>query len=1006
MTSLELEATAAGPPATLTDAGDTLLAGSDELVRGLVIGRYVLLDRLGAGAMGVVHAAFDPDLDRKVALKLLRPRASGGSEARLLREAQALAKLAHPNVVTIHDVGTHAGRVWIAMEFVAGQTLDAWARERPRRWPELLRALQDVAAGVAAAHAAGLVHRDLKPENVMVDRDGRVRVMDFGLAHGRLAPTTSHDTVPPGATDAHETRSDLAILGARLTQVGAVTGTPAYMAPEQWEGREAEAAADQFGWSVMAWELLYGERPFAAPTLLKLAAVVLAGRRSPPPRGRRVPGWLHRVLVRGLAPAPEQRFPDMAALLAALTRGRARARLRLAALGLAGLALAALAVLAVGRIDRMQRLAACERAGASISEVWNDDARARLHAAFLATGVAGADTTVAKLLPWLDRQAEAWRAARTEVCHHADLARDWDPATLDRALWCLDDRRSDLAAQVRELADADASAVHRAVPAVSRVTIDGRCSDAAWLQRQPSPPTRGRAELITTRAALARASSLQYAGKYADAVALATTTRSRAEALAWPPILAAAWLAEGLALVADGAYPRAEAALASAYYLAAREDAWTTASDAANELIFLIGYKLARPAEARAWFRHAEVAAVHAGDPTGLVAARRLGELATALDLAGDYRESEALYRQAIALDERALGPDHPQLAVTLNNLGALLLATGDYAEAGALLTRSLAIRSASLGPDHPDLAQSLGNLASVHVALGDYATARAEQERALAIKEKALGPTHPAVANTLNNLALVHYHTGDFAAARPLHARALAIREQAFGPAHPLVGDSLVNLAVIDRALGDDRAARTRYERAIPIFAALGPDHPDLADVLANLGSILADAGDLPAARRLAEQALAIREKALGQDHPRVADSLASLAILDRMAGDLGPARVRLERALAIVLAALGPDHPEHARLLASLAELDLAEQRPDRALTGLERALAIYAADPEVPDGELHARFLLARALRASGGDPARARASALQARDGLRARSSTRRLPEIDAWLAAPP
>ena len=306
---------------------------------------------------------------------------------------------------------------------------------------------------------------------------------------------------------------------ARLTQVGAVTGTPAYMAPEQWEGREAEAAADQFGWSVMAWELLYGERPFAAPTLIKLAAVVLAGPRSPPPRGRRVPGWLHRVLVRGLAPAPEQRFPDMAALLAALTRGRARARLRLAALGLAGLALAALAVLAVGRIDRMQRLAACERAGASISEVWNDDARARLHAAFLATGVAGADTTVAKLLPWLDRQAEAWRAARTEVCHHADLARDWDPATLDRALWCLDDRRSDLAAQVRELADADASAVHRAVPAVSRVTIDGRCSDAAWLQRQPSPPTRGRAELITTRAALSRVESLHYAGKYADALA-------------------------------------------------------------------------------------------------------------------------------------------------------------------------------------------------------------------------------------------------------------------------------------------------------------------------------------------------------------------------------------------------------------------------------------------------------------------------------------------------------
>ena len=956
------------PESTAGAPGDTLIAPTEDLPRGLGIGRYILLDRLGAGAMGVVYAAFDPDLDRKVALKLLRPRSGGGSEARLLREAQALAKLAHPNVVTIHDVGTHVDRVWIAMEFVAGQSLDAWARAKPRRWPELLRALQDAARGVAAAHAAGLVHRDLKPENVMVDRDDRVRVMDFGLAHGRLAtilPPEPHDPRDPRGP----TREDPTILSARLTQAGAVTGTPAYMAPEQWEGREAEAAADQFGWSVMAWELLHGERPYAGDNLLKLGAAVLAGRRRPPPRGRGVPRWLQRVLIRGLASAPEQRFPDMAALLAALGRARARARLRLLGLVLAILAALALVALLARHVDHNQRLAACDAAGATIDELWNDDARARLRVAFLATGVAEAGTTVDKLLPWFDRQVDAWRAARVRVCHHADLERDWDPATLDRALWCLDDRRTNLAAQLHQLTAADASAVHRAVPAVARVPVDDRCTDAAWLLRQPSPPTHGRDEIVATRVALSRVLSLLFAGKYADAVPAALATRTRAEALAWPPLLADAWFVEGTALAAHGAYPGAETALANAYYLAAREDTWSVASDAANKLIHVVGYEQARPAEARAWFRHAEVAAAHAGDPAGLVAAARLGALATALDLAGDYAESDGLYRQALVLSERALGPDHPEIAQSLNNLGALLLATGGYTEARDLLTRSVAIRGAALGSEHPDLAQSLGNLASVHVALNELATARTLHERALAIKEKALGPTHPAVANTLNNLALVHYHNGAFADARPLHERALAIREQAFGPTHPLVGDSLVNLAVIDHALGDDLAARARYERAIPIFeAALGPDHPDLADALGNLATILAQAGDLVEARSLFERALAIREKALGPAHPRYADALASLARLDLLRGAPGPARAVFDRAHTIMVAALGPDHPEVARLLADLASVDLAEQRPREALTRLDRALAIYSAEPGDQPGERTAQDLRRTAQRAS--------------------------------------
>ncbi|MBK7827692.1 MAG: tetratricopeptide repeat protein [Nannocystis sp.] len=838
----------------------------------------------------------------------------------------------------------------------------------------------------------------------MVDHDDRVRVMDFGLAHGRLA-TAALPTVPdlePGTDSA--SRSDLAVLSARLTRVGAVQGTPAYMAPEQWEGREAEAAADQFGWCVMAWELLYGERPFVGATLLKLRAEVLAGHRRPPPRGRGVPRWLHRVLVRGLATAPAQRWPDLAALLTALDRGRSRARLKLVALGLAVVTLAALAVLAARRIDHAQRVAACEQTGAAIDEVWNDAARERLRAAFLASGVAQAAITVDKLLPWFDRHASAWKTARIQVCGHAELARDWDPATQGRALWCLDDRRSSLVAQLRQLAVVDATAVHRAVPTAAAVPVDDRCTDPNWLLRQPSPPTQRRDEIAATREALALATSLAATGKYSDAVAAAVAARTRAETLAWPPLLAAARNVEGHALAASGAYAAAETTLAGAYFLAAREGAWTVASDAASELIHVVGYNLARPPEARAWFRHAEVAAAHAGDPVGLVAAARLEHLGTALDLAGDYAEADGLYRESLALRERALGPAHLAVALGLNNLGALLLATGDNAEARTVLERALEIRTEALGPEHPDLAQSLGNLASVHVALGDYATARTLHERALAIKQQTLGANHPAVANTINNLALVHYHTGAFTDARALHERALAIREQALAADHPAVGDSLVNLAVIDRALGDDAAARARYERAIPIFAAaLGPDHPDLADALNNLATLLAIT-DPAQARRLNERALAIREKALGPDHRLVADSLANLANLELHRGATGPARALLERARKIKEQALGPDHPDLALTLKDLARVDLAEHHPHDALPRLERALTIFAAQPGDQHGELEAHFELARALLASNGDRARAIAAATHARDGWRASDQKLALAEVDAWLAA--
>jgi predicted Ser/Thr protein kinase len=273
---------------------DTLSSGvwkpeSAELPRGAEVGRYVVIGQLGAGGVGVVYAAYDPALDRRVALKLVREESSRGSDtsdgrARLLREAQALARLSHPNVVAVYDAGTLDERVWLAMEHVEGATLRAWAQtERP--WPELLQAMIAAGRGLAAAHAAGLVHRDVKPDNIMVGADGRVRVMDFGLARAAGARVVAApDSGGPGER-----------LSLSVTRTGAMLGTPAYMAPEQWVGKEADARTDQFAYCVTLWEALFGERPFMGDTLVELAPRVLRGEVRAPPNGRAAPGWLRKA---------------------------------------------------------------------------------------------------------------------------------------------------------------------------------------------------------------------------------------------------------------------------------------------------------------------------------------------------------------------------------------------------------------------------------------------------------------------------------------------------------------------------------------------------------------------------------------------------------------------------------------------------------------------------------------------------------------------------------------
>jgi predicted Ser/Thr protein kinase len=321
---------------------------------GATLGRYRLERELGAGGMGVVHAAFDPDLERRVALKVLRTTDDdGGQKQRLQREAKAMARLAHPNVVTVHEVGTVNGRDYVAMELIEGESLAEWLRAAKRPEAEIIDAYLAAGRGLAAAHAAGMVHRDFKPHNVLRSRAGRIAVTDFGLAREATADpfaatgaAPKRISAPKLATAASTTTGNTPSMPlAGLTMTGAILGTPAYMAPEQWAGGSVTAATDQFAFCVAVWEALAGERPFRADTAEMLRRAVELG--PSPLDDSQIPRRLRAVLRRGLDPLPSRRWPSMDALLAAMAPPKRSSRML--AIGAGAVVAAAAVYLVAGR---------------------------------------------------------------------------------------------------------------------------------------------------------------------------------------------------------------------------------------------------------------------------------------------------------------------------------------------------------------------------------------------------------------------------------------------------------------------------------------------------------------------------------------------------------------------------------------------------------------------------------------------------------------------------------
>ena len=841
----------------------------------LIQGRYQILELAGVGGMGVIYIAHDHTLDRRVALKVLRhdrraDPVGTDAQAHLVREAQTLARLSHPNVVVVYDVVHGVDGVHIAMELVEGRTLGAWLEGPPRPTrDQILTVFISAGRGLAAAHAAGVVHRDFKPDNVLVGLDGRVRVTDFGLARSpRRAPAGA--ATPGQARPTPETDASIA-------------GTPRYMAPEQRLRRGTDARSDQYSFAVALHEAIHGQHPAASPA------------PTQPPRHGRVPLWLQRLLRRALSAEPGRRFTTMDELCDALERGR-RARARLA-WGLAAGSLVAAALSSVF-LSQAQDAPLCEPATAQLVGVWDEPTRQAVRHAITTAAAPTGSPTWGTIEGELDAVASVWSGRHDAACTTANTGDG--PARQQAAmlLECLQQNREQMRVLTEMSARGDASALSFISRGRLRESMRLACATPEAARHIAPLPLDGhlRQRVVELRILLDEAFGIESEGKLAPARDLAALAVEQAEATGFGPVLSEALFRRGAIEHQMGDVQAAQDTLERALAIAevAQHDRMIPEIWMA---IVAVDTSLGRLAEAsrgldratafftrqqlppesmarlhskralllRALGRHREAIAVEdqalalyrAGPDPEVFAAGSLTVQATSYAAIGAWDRALELDREALALRERQLGPDHTRVAGSLNNIGAALMATGDHEAARPPILRALAIREAVQGPDGLDVSHVLLNLAELERLAGRPALARTHLERALAIRERVLGPRHSLVAESLHRLGALLTAQGELAAAVASLARARAILESSVGATHPTTALVLATLAHAELARGDAATARPLLEAAAEILATADVRPDERAAASFDLArALIASPGEHARAWQLAESA------------------------------------------------------------------------------------------------------------------------------------------------------
>jgi tetratricopeptide (TPR) repeat protein len=918
--------------------------------------------------MGVVYSAYDDELDRKVALKLVAiDRLGPATVARVRREAQALARLSHPNVVHVYEVGEAEGHAFVAMEFVAGQTLRAYQEAPERSAEELLGAYAQAGRGLAAAHAAGLIHRDFKPDNALLGEDGRVRVVDFGLArpYVRDDDALDVDETAVSATESGRGAPSSGEVELALTRTGTLIGTPRYMSPEQLCREPADARSDVFSFALVLYEALYHRRPFPADDIRGIILRVCAGEPEAAPRDSGVPAWLHRLVLRGLATAPADRFASMDALLAALTRDRARARRRRALGSVGGLALAAAVV---GWGVREPPVEACAGADAAVVGIWGEARHDALKAAFTATGAPYADAAARRARAGLDDYTERWAAARREACeaHGGGLTSD---SAYDRQSACFDRRLASVEALIGVLAGGDAETLARADGLVASLPELEPCADVEALARShlelPEDPAQA-IKVVAIRDSLERVRTLDLAGLYTTAANDAMVLLSAAEASGFPPVIAEVRYWHGVLQGRVGDLELAEATLLATLATSVELDHEALAAATAVALVEVID-ESGRYAEALRWAQLAE-----------------------------------SLLRRVDAGAERQ--------AAALVTIATVELHAGEYDAATERLERALSLRVEASGAEDPDVVPIYAALAKVHQERHEPARAEPLLERALAILEGSFGPEHPRCAELLDKLGAVLGMQGRYAEAELHLRRALDIRERALGRDHLLVGEILNNLGlVLSNQEGPEKRAEAEaiFTRALGVIeASVGPGHPSLAYPLNSLGVLYLEEERCADAVPLLERALEINRRTLDREHKALAYPVLNIAACNATLERHAEAVKGYREGLALLTRVTGENHGNVARIHRDLGEELVALGRYEDAADELRRSLEIFdaLAEPRFADDRAEALFLSAVALRGERPrDPEARREARRRAREAREAVSVEHPVREaIEAWL----
>jgi len=910
----------------------------DKLSRGTLLGRYIVVDELGAGGMGVGYAAYDPELNRRVAVKVLQ---ADSDEGRMLREAQALARLAHPNVVAVYDVGSFGKQMFLAMELVEGQTLSKYLRDGEHAWRDVLALFVQAGRGLVAAHAAGVVHRDFKPGNVLVGADGRVRVMDFGLARA------GEIEVPEPAI-----ASSRDMLSEDLTRTGSIMGTPLYMPPEAFRGEVTGELGDQFSFCVALYQALYKQTPFDTEWAGTDEA---RWKMREPPRGSDVPRWLREVIARGLAVAPADRHRDMQSVIELIDHKPSGARWRVA--GAAALGLAVLGVIGYTRFSAHEgRPAVCRGADAKLAGIWDAATKTAIHERFANSGSPLAGDAWGSTERLLDQYTHHWVAMRTETCEATQVRGEQTAEVMTLRMTCLDQRLQELAALVGVLREADDKVVAKAPIALgSLARVDGCADVAALLAPVPPPkdPTKQH-EIDEIRAVRAKSAALRMAGKWDEALALGEPLVARAKAIGYRPLEASVLRNVAMLQAYKGESKSAkETALASLEAAEAGRDDNEKVSTLADLASILTD--LGEPQAALQWGRIGRSVLEHFHDPDAEIGL--LINLGTVYPILNDVESCIESQTEALRLQTR-LDPNDIQIIPASINLAKCELLADRLDQASAHLEQAKRALSV-LFPSgtHPYMVPIEMNLADIEQARGKFPDAIEHNRRSGDIAAASGGKDHPDAVAARTRVAYQYVYMGEYDKAQEILVPELdAARKR---PNFDL------NTSPLLSAL-----AETRFGRQ-----------------------------ELAEAESLTREMIALDKKLMGTADIEEGDYLILAEILSAR-GRTSEALQELDRAEAVENK-LTTGTPDRCRRLVALGTAQLAAKDP-RAPATFEAAVAAADGHHVAPFYRARARFALAQLVTdpARAKDLARKARDEFAAAYARGAKW----LPLVDAWLAA--